>query len=128
MGLKNQHCFLLKSVSVIRKLKAAAFQNTLELYQNQLIKGRNFCLKLDNAVLLPLKMPFLLLFWTSSPFYHDKKKTIILNGLHHRKGMTKTIFLAYLWGVNIFRTRHYIFINVVATIWCPYLAGLLTIH
>ena len=39
--------------SYIWKLKAAAFQNTLELYNDQIIWGRNYCVNIDNAVLLP---------------------------------------------------------------------------
>ena len=43
------------SGSVMWKLKAAAFQNTLELYHDQRIWGRNNYVNLDNAVLLPPK-------------------------------------------------------------------------
>ena len=49
---KNKYFF---SGSVMWKLKAAAFQNTLELYHDQRIWGRNNCVNLDNAVLLPPK-------------------------------------------------------------------------
>ena len=50
------------------------------------------------------------------------KKNPIPNDLHHLKGMTKTIFLAWFWGVKIFLFGPYTFFNAVATIWCPYLA------
>ena len=50
---KQQKYFF--SGGVMWKLKAAAFQNTLELYHDQRIWGRNNCVNLDNAVLLPPK-------------------------------------------------------------------------
>ena len=51
---------------VIWKLKAAAFQNILELYHDQQIWGRNHCVNLDNAVLLPPKNA---LFLDIKPFF-----------------------------------------------------------
>ena len=50
---KQQKYFF--SGGVMWKLKAAAFQNTLELYHDQRIWGRNNYVNLDNAVLLPPK-------------------------------------------------------------------------
>ena len=57
-----------KSGSVMGKLKAAAFQKTLELYHDQRIWGRNNCVNLDNAVLLPSKNALFALFWASNSF------------------------------------------------------------
>ena len=42
--------------------------------------------------------------------------------LHHWRRMTKTIQLAWFWGVNIFLFWRQTFFNAVATILCPYLA------
>ena len=57
-------------------LKAPSFQNTLELYHDQRIWGRNFCENLDNAVSLPPKNA---LFLIKNPFCTMKK------GNHHYK-------------------------------------------
>ena len=62
---KNKYFF---SGSVMGKLKAAAFQKTLELYHDQRIWGKNNCVNLDNAVLLPSKNALFALLWASNSF------------------------------------------------------------
>ena len=96
---KNKYFF---SGSVIWKLKAAAFQNTLELYHDQRIWGRNYCVNLDNAVLLPPKNAIFALFLDIKPFFTMKKEK------HHSKWLTPlerydwdNVF-ALFWGVNLF--------------------------
>ena len=90
------------SGGVMWKLKVAAFQNTLELYHDQRIWGRNYCVNLDNAVLLPPKNAIFALFLKIKPFFIMKK----LN--HHSKLLTPlesydwdNVF-ALFWGVNLF--------------------------
>ena len=68
---QNKYWF---SGSIIWKLKAPLFQNTMELYHDQRIWGRNSCVNLDNAVLLLQKM----LYSVSEQkpiFYHEKSKS-----------------------------------------------------
>ena len=106
---KNSH---LTFVSFIWKLKAAEFQNTLELYHDQIIWGRNYCVNLDNAVLMPPKNVLFSLFIDVKPFLPWKKKSTIPNDLHHWKGMTETMFLPcfgestyFDFGARLFSTQ-----------------------
>ena len=63
-----------KSCSIIWKLKAPAFQKTLELYHDQIILGRNCCVNLDNAVSLPPRSKLFTLFLNKNPFFTMKKE------------------------------------------------------
>ena len=88
--------------SVILKLKAAAFQNTLELYHDQIIWGRNYCVNLDNAVLLPPQNVLCSLFLDVKPFFTMEKEK------HHSRWLTPLErydwdnLYALFWWVNIF--------------------------
>ena len=76
-----------------------------------------FCVNLNNAVAL---VPKITLFLKKLKRKKGKERKIIIpDDLHHRKGKTKMICLACLWGVNLFRLD---FFYAVATILCPYLA------
>ena len=93
-------------------------QSTLELYHDQKIKGKNSCVKLDNAFSLP---PNNGLFKNNhwSPW---KKKITIPNNLHHRRVWSRQLFFCRVWGVKIFWVGRKTFFKAVATILCPYLA------
>ena len=57
-------------------LKAAAFQNTMELYSDQRISGSNYCVNIYNAVLLPPKNALFALFQDIKRFFAMTKENV----------------------------------------------------
>ena len=92
----NKNIFF--SGGVMWKLKAAAFQNTLELYHDQRIWGRNNYVNLDNAVLLHPKNALFSLLLDIKLFLTMKNLKHCFNWPTPLEWYDRDCLLSLVWG------------------------------